>query len=255
MITRINWSPLKLQNGDFHHDPQGKWSHHASFRTWSLDWLWPQNGDFHHDPHNFPEKTWVPPTKCQNLTSRWHLTPYNKLSNISLGRWFFNQVALTLHVPYPATCNYKTKLRVSTDHPANFAPPAAFCAPLNWRMMRQPTCFYSREKVPTVSSPVNLPTYQRCYSKPANYKGVEVEIPTIWDFGSSSIVLLRCHLDAACKTLWYICKTIYFAYVKLYVLCTVYTFAYAKTYTFAKHCFTYAKQYVLLNLWKTTYFE
>ena len=60
---------------------------------------------------------------------------------------------------------------------------------------------------------------------------------------------------AAGKTIIYICKTIYFAYAKLYVLCTVYTFAYAETYTFAKHivlhmqnymfCLTYEKLHIL----------
>ena len=49
--------------------------------------------------------------------------------------------------------------------------------------------------------------------------------------------------DAACKTI-YICKTIYFAYAKLYVLCTVYTSAYAKTYTFAKHIVMHIQNYL-----------
>ena len=78
-------------------------------------------------------------------------------------------------------------LCVSTYQLAKFVPSAASFAPLNWWMMRSPTCLYWREKAPTTHSPANLPAYGICYRKPTNVWG-HVEILAIWDSGSPSIV-------------------------------------------------------------------
>ena len=57
-----------------------------------------------------------------------------------------------------ATASVPITLRVSTGQPPNLASSPAFCAPANWRMMHQLTCFYRHEKAQTAHSPANLAT-------------------------------------------------------------------------------------------------